>query len=247
MLTFCKIWTHAGSIPGFSAEVFFLPDSGLGIVTLSNGDSKHQQELAVCYRIIEDFLDLERNESERLITKALPRTPHAETGFAQAVNDAKAPSTLSLPLEDYAGTYYDPGYGNLTLCAPTLYPSSECADVLKEWSFFEDTADATRQVLYAAISSTWISHLRLTHLAGDKFGLSGNYLFPNGYGKDKSPFLLDEEADAAATAEFWTKSTGGTDRSVVGVAVNGFVGERTERQRIGGSIEETAEVWLIKV
>ena len=219
--------------------MFLLPDSGLGIVTLANADSKHQQELAVCYRIIEDFLGLERKESERLITESL--------SIKSAVEDARAPSPLSLPLEKYAGTYYDRGYGNMTFCAPTPYPPPECADVLNKWSFFENTADATRQVLYASISSIWISHIRLVHQGGDKFGLTGMYLFPDGYGKDRSPFQSEVTAETVGTAEFWVKSHRGADASVVGLAINGLAGGMTERQRIGGTLEETAEVWLTKV
>lgn len=122
----------------------------------------------------------------------------------------------------------------------------ECIDVLKEWSAFENTADATRPVLFATSPSMWTSHLRLAHQESDTFSVSAVHLFPDGYGKDKSPFQM-EANEMAVTTEFWVKSEGSADASVVGVAINGLVGETTERQRIGSTLEETAEIWLVKV
>ena len=61
----------------------------------------------------------------------------------------------------------------------------------------------------------------------------------------KAPSPHDDEKsseETGPTAQFWVESG-----SVIGVAVNGFAGETTERQRIGGTLEETAEVWLARV
>lgn len=226
--------------------MFFLPNSGLGIVTLANGDGKHQQELAVVYRIIEDFLGLEHKESDRMLEIALQdKGRQKEDRDEDSTKEIASPAPPSLPLEAYAGTYFDPGYGKFTLCAPSADPSEACEDILRKWSFFENTTDATRAVLYTAIGSAWNTHLRLEHKDGDKFALSGTALFPEGYGKDKSPFRL-EEGDAAAPAEFMVED-GTEGAKVLGVALNGLVGETTEAQRIGGTIEQTAEIWLKRV
>ncbi|EKM60484.1 uncharacterized protein PHACADRAFT_167829 [Phanerochaete carnosa HHB-10118-sp] len=241
-----NLWIHGGEILGIHSEVLFMLDSGLGIVTLANGDGKNPQELATMYRIVEDFLGLDRKEFERILVTIAASRARSEDGSAQVADDVKYPSPLSLPLEEYASKYYDPGYGNITLCAPTPHPSDECADVLESWSFFENTTEATQQVLYAAISSLWISHLRLAHTDGDTFGVSGTYLFTNGYGKDKSPFTAEETGEPAASAEFWIIHAEGSSL-VRDVALNGFAGEMTERQRIRGTVEETAEIWLTKV
>ncbi|GJE94196.1 hypothetical protein PsYK624_103640 [Phanerochaete sordida] len=237
-----NIWWHSGGLPGASTQVFFLPDSGLGLVMPCNGTHKHLYMLAIIYRIIEDFLGLERKYSEWLLASF-------GAGGAQPLGVSKegpaAPTApLSLPLGHYTGAYYDPGYGNFTLCAPSAHPSEACADVLRAWAFFEDTADATRPVLYASISSVWITHLRFEHKHGDIFALFGTYLFPHGYGKYKSPFRY-EHFQEGTTAQF-VIGDAGEGPKVLGVALNGLVGETTELHRAGGTVKETAEVWLVK-
>jgi hypothetical protein len=242
---------HDGAIPGLSAEVYFLPDDNVGIVALANGDAKHQYELALIYRIIEDFLGLERKESERILHELHTHTADSKGQQADRSRTsefgAKPTTPLSLPLHHYAGTYYDPGYGNLTFCAPTPHPSPACAPVLGAWAAFANVTDPATNELYVAVSSVWISHIRLTHTDGDAFGLSGTYLFPEGFGKDRSPFMSSETADTVGTVTFWVRDAGGPQASIIGAAINGFVGEQTERQRLGGSLAETAEVWLQRV
>lgn len=192
------------------------------------------------YRIVEDYLGLERKESERLIS-AIAEEISPPPSVAPE-ESAPSQSPLSLPLSSYAGEYYDAGYGTYNLCAPTADPSPSCADVLASWAPFDNVTDEANIVLYASVSSIWISHIRLTHKDGNAFAIHGTWLFPHGYGADSTPFLLDELEDAPARGEFWVR-----DGQVLGLAMNGFVGERTERQRLGGTVEDTAEIWFTKV
>ena len=198
------------------------------------------------YRVIEDFLGLERKESERYletIRQQLLSAPPSSSRQTQPA-DAGPTALLSLPLEKYSRTYHDAGYGNFTFCAPTPHPDVACAPVLEAWSYFENTTDTSRRVLYAAVSSVWISHFRLVHKDGDTFGLEGTHLFPHGYGHDTSPFYNTGDGPRAlGTTEFWVGGEG-EERRVLGAAINGLVGEMTERQRAGGSLADTAEIWL---
>ena len=57
---------------------------------------------------------------------------------------------------------------------------------------------------------------------------------------------LDDANETVASAEFSVVHAEGGS-SIHGVAMNGLVGETTERQRIGGTLEETAEIWFTKV
>jgi hypothetical protein len=233
--------------------VFFLPADDLAIVALSNGDMKHDHERAAVFRIIEDYLGLERKASERIIAELWKDdlTTRKTTRPLSSREETESKSPLSLPLYAYAGQYYDMGYGNLTLCAPSSHPPAQCVNVLAAWSVFENVTDSSSQVLYAAISSIWVSHLRLSHKNGDTFTLQATYLFPHGYGKDKSAFQTGDEG--MATIEFvigYDVASGrnpGVATAVIGAAVSGLVGETTERQRIGGSTEDTAEIWFEKI
>lgn len=235
---------HSGGIPGFSSVVTFWPNSDIATVVLANGGAKHQYELALTYRIVEDFLGLKRRESERLLATLRSIVANKTSSGASFTRPHSArPPTLSLI--EYAGTYHDPGYGNLTLCPPTPHPSDACAPVLASWSHFENVSDTSAPVLYTTLSSVWAANAQLTHRDKDVFSLGATDLFPHGFGKDKSPFMLediDAIDEAPLTVEFRVE-----DGRVLGAAVNGFVGEVTERKRMGGSVVETAEVWLEKV
>ena len=224
-----------------------MPDVGLGAIAVANGDDKHDYELALLFRIIEDFLNLERKESSRLVKKLIGQPTVTGTNSRVATSKAKTPIVaLSVPLDYYAGTYYDPGYGNITFCSPTPHPSTLCTPVLEAWSYFENTTNRGADVLYASIATVWISHLRLTHQSNNTFRLDGTYLFPHGYGRDTSPFQTSDTPETYATVEFWVEGTG-AEAKVFGAAINGFAKEMTERQRVGGNLADTAEIWLERV
>ena len=232
---------HSGGIPGFSTHVVFLPSDGLGFVTLGNADAKHAHELVAIYRIIEDYLGLDRKYSTHLISELRAQNEPND----KQVDDIHPPSGRAratappLPLAAYAGIYGDPGYPNITLCIWTSN-SPECTAALEDFAHFEDITDS--QTLYAIIPSAWVSQGRAWHKEGNRFALAATLLFPHGYGKDQSPFEMGD--DGELPAEFVLDESGS---KVLGVAVNGFVGETTELQRIGGTVEETAEVYLRKL
>ena len=236
-----QIITHSGGIPGISTEVFFLPWDKLGIVALANADVKHIYELTVIYRIIEDYFGLERKYSSRLLDQAAEKTQ--SLGSHAHNHGPEIRSSPPLPLDAYAGTYHDLGYPSITLCAPTSL-SPECKLTLKQFSLFENVTE--HRGLYAIVPSMWVSHARIRHKEGNIFSLSGTYLFPHGYGKDTSPFETWEGDSAEATLEFVVQETEDEEAKVAGVGLRGLVGERTNRERIGGTIEEIAEVYWVK-
>lgn len=79
------------------------------------------------------------------------------------------------------------------------------------------------------------------HNDANVFDFYGTFLFPQGYGKDKTPFET-WEAGTSLKAEFWVEKG-----RVIGLALNGLAGEETESQRLGGSITDTAEIWMEKM
>lgn len=225
--------------------MFLLPSDGLGIVALANADEKNGDEDAVIYRIIEDYLKLPRNESERLARvrseSHSPTSPATTASISSSTPQLHDPPTL--PLAAYAGHYFDLGYGSLVLCAPTPMPMPECTSVLNALAPFHPVFNASTPELYAATPSVvWTSHFRFVHIHSDVFELRGTFVFPRGFGRDTTPFQSDDggaNGGGVVTAKFVVE--GGR---VKGLAVSGLVGERTQRVREGGSEEEVAEIWF---
>lgn len=213
--------------------------------------------MAAIYRIVEDYLGLKRTHSSRLLSlrRQEARTSSSSHNITlhnrvNTTEDSTVRLSPPLPLEEYAGTYVDPGYPNITFCAPNAVGNSlECQFALEQFAHLENVTHS--QTLYIIIPSIWLSHGRAhyketegrTHV----FGLSGTYLFPHGYGKDTSPFETWHEGDNEVALEFVLEEEEAGKVRVVGAGLRGLVGEMTERERIGGSVQETAEVWFVKV
>jgi hypothetical protein len=87
-----------------------------------------------------------------------------------------------------------------------------------------------------------VSYLRLKRIGNTKFSFTGVELFPEGYGRDTSPFAFWEGVDEAY-AEFVVNEMG----VVVGFGIFGLVGEVTERERTGVTVQDRAEVWFSRV
>ncbi|KAI0689020.1 beta-lactamase/transpeptidase-like protein [Cytidiella melzeri] len=222
-----ELLSHPGAIPGFSDEVFLLPSDGLAIIILANADSKQGQQLAIGYRIIEDYLDLPHSAS--IDYAALPDSP-----------PTPAPSgSGSIPIHEYAGTYTNPGYFDVTLCDPhSSLEVAGCEDVLSAFGTLEDTK-ATNATLYFSWPNVWVSHGRLRREQDNVFQFTATYLYPEGYGNNKTAFETVVTPVTFGSVTFVVE-----DDQIVGFGIFGFVGETTERERIGGTIQETAEIWF---
>jgi CubicO group peptidase (beta-lactamase class C family) len=109
-----RVVEHGGNIDGFSAGVFLMPDDGLGIVVLTNEDGSNFAT-PLCYQAADMFLGLP------------PTDWYARTyGDDQAKEKAEKVEEPGKPkpvkgtqpshdLADYAGEYFNPGYGTLTV------------------------------------------------------------------------------------------------------------------------------------
>lgn len=104
---------HGGNIDGFSALVSFLPADGLGLVVLTNKDSTGVPELLMRHAIdrVLGLPPVEWSESAlRMREVALAASDAAATKKDVARKSGTQPAHA---LVDYAGTYFDPGYGRL--------------------------------------------------------------------------------------------------------------------------------------
>ncbi len=106
---------HGGNIDGFSAQVAFLPDDGLGFVVLTNMNGTSYPELLV-RTATDKILGLEAHD---WIGEAVKQLEKAEGEIKKAEEKKitrKVPGTKPAhPLADYAGLYVHPGYGSLAV------------------------------------------------------------------------------------------------------------------------------------
>ncbi|KAI0087730.1 beta-lactamase/transpeptidase-like protein [Irpex rosettiformis] len=258
-----EIVRHSGAIPGFSTEIAFLPHDGVGVVVLANASDKPNQAIAIVYRIIETILGLSHTgssryagmQSENTSATLSPSESKIASSWklpqsAMTVEETQHGSDEDYPLEKYIGTYTNPGYHNVTICSPHQLADSSaldpvCRDTLCDFSYFDDLSATLNTTLYLAIPNTWVRSARLVRLTKKpyQFNMTFTYLFPHGYGKNESPFELNEKGEFIEEAQFVVNKEG-----VAGFGMsNNDVTEVTERQRRGGSVKDMAGVWFEKL
>lgn len=118
----------------------------------------------------------------------LNSTEKASSSTATKANTSTTSFSLPFDVHKYSGTYSNPAYGNLTLCAPHTL-STYCEETRSNFSAF---ALGPEPQLLATWLRFWASHVRITFAkdSGDKLYVEFTTLFPNGYGADESPFQL---------------------------------------------------------
>lgn len=236
-----------------------LPWKRAGVVVIVNSDDTLTFYDTIATKLVHSILRLP------LLPESAPLAPMVDTrhagvlslvrGDAQTgANDALAPGGTQAPfratqgapldLEAYAGTYTNGGYGNLTLCAPAT-ASPYCDRVRTAFTFTHSNTLAP-----AALLSEWTcliaSHVRLAPLpdARGTFRLDTHFLFPEGYGEDRSPF--DYEMFLPHEFGYYTQCVTGEAVEDEGCAVflttGAYVGVKE-----GVPLCEQADVWFEKV
>jgi CubicO group peptidase (beta-lactamase class C family) len=113
-----KIAWHNGGIDGMLSEMWTVPEAGLGVVVLTNG-SPHPAGPAVVMAIIDrylvgkptkDYLGDARKQWSAVMAAQ-------KTQEEQIVAKRVTGTVPSLPLEQYAGNYSDPMYGDLVIAS----------------------------------------------------------------------------------------------------------------------------------
>jgi CubicO group peptidase (beta-lactamase class C family) len=106
---------HGGGIDGFITLVAFLPQEGIGVVTLTNS-SASGLSMTVNRMVIDRLLG---ETSKDWLGEALERQKEADATAEQAEEDKTLVrvegTSPSHSLEDYVGEYENPGYGILTV------------------------------------------------------------------------------------------------------------------------------------
>jgi YD repeat-containing protein len=108
---------HGGNLDGFSAELAFLPNDGIGVVVLSNLDGTGLPA-AITYNVFDRLLGLDQVPWNQ---RYLQREIKAKESEQEAKDKAYAPHKMnthpSHDLKDYLGDYGHPGYGVVSVTA----------------------------------------------------------------------------------------------------------------------------------
>jgi hypothetical protein len=154
------VFHHGGSVPGFGAEMAYYPgvSDGLGIVIMANteGSSNFVAEL-LTFDILDECLGTPKMERwdfvkqfDEIIAKRRTELDPAEARKKIYPDAPRETLPLPLPLESYAGTFWNDGYRNVTI------------EVAKN-------EDGEEYLKYEALDRTWQHTITFEHVTGNYF------------------------------------------------------------------------------
>ena len=110
-----KLVQHTGGLPGYVSRVVMVPDAGIGVAVLTNQESRASYD-AIVYHILDHYLGAPPKDwiaaHEAVTTRESEENASAVATAQQSRDESSRPS---LPLEQYAGTYTDEWYGDVTI------------------------------------------------------------------------------------------------------------------------------------
>jgi len=108
---------HGGNIDGFSADLAFLPNDGIGAVVLTNLDGTGLPNV-IAYNIFDRLLGLDLAPwSQRYLQLETKAKESEQEGKSKGYVPHKMDSHPSHDLKDYVGDYGHPGYGVVSIAA----------------------------------------------------------------------------------------------------------------------------------
>ncbi|UCF21739.1 MAG: serine hydrolase [Gemmatimonadota bacterium] len=109
-----KIASHGGGYDGMFSRVALVPEEELGLVILTNGMTSMQS--ALMYKVLDAYLGgAERDWSAEFMKRAEEGEARDEAERAKFENERVLGTKPSLAIEDYAGSYGGPMYGDATV------------------------------------------------------------------------------------------------------------------------------------
>jgi CubicO group peptidase (beta-lactamase class C family) len=103
---------HGGAIDGFIASTCFFPNDSVGIIVLSNQDSR--QIPAIVRRTISDrMLGLTKTDWNKINLEAAAKTKQAADSAKAKATVTRSSKGMTHSLNEYEGIYHHPGYGNM--------------------------------------------------------------------------------------------------------------------------------------
>ena len=109
-----KVVSHSGGYDGMYSRVTLLPGAGLGIVVLTNAMTGIATPLTM--HIVDAYLGAPaRDWQSEALARADKRAAYKKNRVAQRLAARVSNTQPTVALQDLAGTYYDPLYGNITV------------------------------------------------------------------------------------------------------------------------------------
>jgi CubicO group peptidase (beta-lactamase class C family) len=130
---------HAGGYYGFFTIVGLLPELRAGVVILTNAHFSGAAT-AVLMRFLDIFLEAPRRDwSAQILAKKRASEDKAKAEESELEKARIKGTRASLPLESYAGDYFDNAYGRVTIAAENgslvlRFPGGATGD-LKHWHY----------------------------------------------------------------------------------------------------------------
>jgi hypothetical protein len=207
-------------------------EDGIGIVVLVNADTKGSSIEKIIVAVADKVFGAGNSSNsapanDSITSRSiLPR----DSGVTTRADSAGTP-----PYLDLAGTYHSTGYGTVVLCSVDS-SSPSCRSVLDDFRAVNESISPNSTDLFASFNTLWSKYALLTHTNASGYLISLGTIYPEGYGKNSTPF----STLVPITAVQFVVENGKT----VGF---GFNDSDTSDLTHGGSVEETSQVWFVKV
>jgi CubicO group peptidase (beta-lactamase class C family) len=108
---------HGGNLDGFSAELAFLPNDGIGVVVLTNLDGTGLRT-AIAWNVFDRLLGLDQVPwSQRYLQQEVKGRESEQEAKNKGYVPHKTDTHPSHDLKDYVGDYGHPGYGVVSVVA----------------------------------------------------------------------------------------------------------------------------------
>ena len=110
-----KLLVHTGGLPGYVSKVCMVPEVKLGIAVLTNQEAGGAFE-AICYHLLDAYLGARPTDWIARFRSLQARGDSlANVALSRGAARRDSLSHPSLPLADYAGTYTDAWYGDVSI------------------------------------------------------------------------------------------------------------------------------------